>query len=129
MPKLDIDATTAPKPLPVFKVAGLLNKDECWAWLKEQAGIVGWTFCYNRAVFSQISVARLIVCVGQPDTPNWVRYASNCHMKIYVGKTQALVGSFNLTWPTIEDAGILITKQSQVRALRQTFNKHWKHLA
>jgi len=113
------------RQLPPLETRGkLLNGEETFLWIYKRRDLVGWTYSVRRPL--ALRFKQLIAYVGEP-APN-IKFAQNVHMKCYIDKKSMLIGSFNLTAPTIEDLCVEITDQSLVAFMRIQFRKHWKAL-
>jgi hypothetical protein len=113
--------------LPPFKVKGkLLDGDGAFLWIHRRKDLIGWTYSFNPKCVLLKRFKYLIACVGAPCSN--VRIAGNIHVKCYIDQRSMLIGSFNLTNPTIQDLCIEVTDQSLVAHMRIQFRKHWKLL-
>ena len=127
----------APRLTELLSFGSLLNATDSFAWLMENSGFVGWTYTINPKVWSLVQPSKLII--DRPgilaDEKNdkvynsRIRVATCCHIKCYIGEKEMLVGSFNLTAPTIEDLCVVIKDKKQISHMRKTFTQHWKALA
>ena len=106
----------------------ILTAEDCHRWLMDQLDLIGWTYTVRACVVRQYSFKRLIA--NKTDQPiSIVRLATNIHAKVYLTEKEMLIGSFNLTRPEIEDIAVLIKDQTQIKFMRNQFEKHWKALA
>ena len=115
--------------LPELQTSGrLLNGMQTFSWIYDRKNLVGWTYSYNPAFILVTRFKQLIACVGLPRSN--VRLAGNTHIKCYIDKKEQkmVIGSFNLTEPTINDLCIEITDRALVNHMRLQFSKHWKLL-
>lgn len=114
--------------LPAFKSSGnLLNAENTFQWVMKRNDLLGWTYTIQPGIccrFRRLITGRPLDCVLAN-----VRTATNCHIKCYIAKDSAVLGSFNLTLPTILDLSILITNRTQLKALRELHRSHWAALA
>src|SRR6266496_1576267 len=85
----------------------LLNADECYLWIRNRKRLIGWTYNFNIHCPLIKCFTRLISCQGQPSST--VRIANNTHIKCYIDKKSMLITSFNLTYPTVLDLGIVVS--------------------
>ena len=104
----------------------LLNADACYLWLLRRKNLVGWTYNYNWSCQAVRNFDKLIACQGK--SSRTIRIANNTHIKCYIGKDTMLLGSFNLTYPTVQDFCIEVTDIVLRNYMRRMFNKHWKEL-
>jgi len=112
---------------PEIKSKGsLLNGDDSYAWLMKREGLIGWTYSFNPYAIVLLHFAKLISCQGRAQKN--VKIASNTHLKCYIHKYQMLIGSFNLTYPTIEDLSVLVTDKILINHMHNQFTQHWKRL-
>jgi hypothetical protein len=110
--------------LPAIKLKGrLLDADGAFLWIYRRKDLIGWTYSYNPRCVLLKRFKYLIACVGIPSSN--VRIAGNIHVKCYIDKKSMLIGSFNLTEPTIQDLCVEVTDQSLVAHMRIQFRKHW----
>jgi len=113
--------------LPVVQSRGrLLNGDDVFVWISKRKNLVGWTYSYNPSCILLRRFKSLIAGTGRPCTN--VRIATNTHIKCYIDRDSMLVGSFNLTEPTIQDLCVEIKDQSLIAHMRIQFRKHWNIL-
>ena len=112
--------------LPPFTSRGiLLNSYDSDCWIRERRDLIGWTFSFNveyLTFFKQLIVGISLV------PSNKIKVACGNHTKCYIHKKEMLVGSFNLSRPTIEDICVVVKDQSLVAFMRIQFRKHWKAL-
>lgn len=111
---------------PLRSSKSLLNGEDSYLWIKEHKPLVGWTYDYNPHAILIESFERLISCKGLARKN--VRIANNVHVKCYIHTNVMLIGSFNLTFPTIVDLCYLVTDKKAVDFYREQFEEHWKHL-
>lgn len=129
---LDLTKVLVGKAVPDFRSLGIVyNSNDCVAWLKQQKSLIGWTYSFTPYGLSLYNFTRLIagVCNGQHVNSCRVRYANNIHAKCYLSDKSALIGSFNLTAPTIQDLAVVIVHKQTLQHLRREFNRQWKALA
>ncbi len=110
---------------PIRSKGKLLNADDSYMWILRRKHLVGWTFSITKVHVK--SFDRLIAGCGLQPFPN-VKYAGNVHLKCYIDKKEMLIGSYNLTSPTIEDLCVLVTDITSINHMRIQFNKHWRTL-
>ena len=112
--------------LPEFCSRGvLLNGYDSDRWIRKRKDLIGWTFSFNVEYLTYFK--QLIVGISLVPS-NKIKVARNNHTKCYIDKKEMLVGSFNLSRPTIEDLCIKVTVQSLIAFMRIQFRKHWKAL-
>jgi hypothetical protein len=104
----------------------LMDGDQCYTWLLRQKNLLGWTYNYNDHCPLVARFKQLIVCIGPPR--HNVRIANNVHLKCYMNSKSMLVTSFNLSYPSIIDLGVLVKDASLTSYMRLQFRKHWKSL-
>jgi hypothetical protein len=104
----------------------LLNAIDCHVWILKRKHLIGWTYNFNRMSRLWQCFDRLISCQGSP--AKQVRIANNTHIKCYIGKDSMLIGSFNLTFPTVQDLCIEVRDIALCNYMRRMFNQHWKAL-
>jgi phosphatidylserine/phosphatidylglycerophosphate/cardiolipin synthase-like enzyme len=114
-----------------FKSFGpILNSIDSDDWLQNQKSLIGWTYSSSALSLNWMKFERLIVGRDFVSfSPTKIRCANNVHAKCYISKSSALLGSFNLTAPTVEDLCYLIKDKKIVEHLRKEFNRQWKALA
>lgn len=111
---------------------GILNSHDCVEWLRTRSELIGWTYSFTPYGLSLYNFKKLIanVCNGHLFVMNaTIRFATNIHAKCYIAPESALISSFNLTAPTIEDIGVVIRDKRALKHLRREFNRQWKSLA
>lgn len=121
----------APPRLTEFRSNGnVLNATDAFSWLDAQDGdFVGFTYSINIKVWTMLQPSRLIADHINPDLVNSrIRLASCCHAKCYIGKTEMLIGSLNLVFPTIEDLCYLVKDKAAIRHMKKSFDVAWKAL-
>lgn len=126
----------APRLTKLQSFGPLLNARDSFGWLHENKGFVGWTYTINPKVWTFLQPTRLIADrvkdLAEHNGKVYnsrIRVATCCHIKCYISKTSMLIGSFNLTAPTIEDLCVLVKDKKQIVHMRKTFDCHWKALA
>ena len=113
--------------LPFIQSKGkLLNADSSYLWLLRHKKLIGWTYNYNWGCQAIRNFDKLIACQGRPSKT--VRIANNTHIKCYISKDSMLIGSFNLTYPTVQDLCLEVTDVVLRNYMRRMFNQHWKAL-
>jgi hypothetical protein len=113
--------------LPELKVKGkLLDSDATFMWIYRRKDLVGWTYSFNPNTPLLKRFKQLIAGTGAPCAN--VRIACNTHIKCYIDRKSMLIGSFNLTGPSILDLCIEVTDPSLVATMRIQFRKHWNLL-
>jgi hypothetical protein len=116
--------------LPPFESFNTIyNSTDCMLWCHGQNAISGWTYTFNPNVLRWARISKLIVGNFSGYKSKHVRYATHCHIKCYIGDSAALIGSFNLTQPTIEDMAVFIKDKKLLAHLRKQHKLHWNALA
>lgn len=123
--RLDI----APRLPELSSFGNLLNAKDSFAWLHENPGFSGWTYSLNPRVWTLLQPKQLIVDRYTDPANSRIRVASACHIKCYFTDSTMLIGSFNLTAPTIEDLSVLVKDRKAVAHMKKQFKLHWKYLA
>jgi hypothetical protein len=111
---------------PIPSKGKLLNGENSLDWIIERKHLVGWTYNFNVSCRAWQSFDRLISCQGRASKN--VRIANNTHIKCYIGRDSMLIGSFNLTFPTVQDLCIEVKDFVLINYMRRMFNQHWKAL-
>lgn len=122
-----------PRLLELRSFRTILNATDTVGWLDlHRDDFVGWTYSVTEAAIRMFKPKKLIIGNITTVLPAYywdrVKLASHCHIKCYIGPDEMLVGSFNLTAPSIEDMMVRVTDKVTVREVRGQFNKHWKAL-
>lgn len=129
---LDLSKLTiaeAPRLKELQSYGRLLNAKDSLGWLMDNRGFIGWTYTVNLKLWSLLQPKQLIVDRCEKLYNSKIRVASCCHIKCYMSEYEMLIGSFNLTAPTIEDLCVFIQDKHEVSHMRKVFKQHWKALA
>jgi hypothetical protein len=103
----------------------LLNGHDSDRWIRKRKDLIGWTFSFHVEYLRYFK--QLIVGVSLVPSAK-LKVARNNHTKCYIDKREMLIGSFNLSHPTIEDLCVVIKDPSLIAHMRIQFRKHWKTL-
>lgn len=109
----------------------LLDARDCDLWLRSQVALIGWTYSLNPVSLYLYDFRRVIsgrVIEKPHGCGTQIRFTCNNHIKCYITKSEMLIGSYNLSAPTIEDCAVRITSKAEIKHMRTQFERHWKSL-
>lgn len=125
---INIVTTDLPEIPDLITPRGILTAEQCHMWLSVQSSLIGWTYSCNPLALRLYKFTKLICGVPYNWFPDHVRYACNTHIKCYIGPKAMLIGSYNLTAPTIQDCAVIVTDKKSIAAMKTQFSLHWKAL-